>query len=103
MKFKKPGLHEKQKRPKLIPPNEKYCRHCFVETGTERFCHAESRLIKMKYGGGIMGSKILDDQTGWLCVECDIKLSKPLQKDASEEELQFHKRQWETAIELTWM
>ena len=65
---------------KLVPPGEKHCRKCDIETGTECYRHVESRVIKFLDKGGIMGGKVNDNLTAWLCFECDQKLSSPVIK-----------------------
>lgn len=100
MKYKKPGRPKKHK-PKLKPPNNKYCRNCNKTTGTERWCHAESRIIKFEHGGGIMGGKIPDDQTAWLCFNCDNILSKPIYKDSAQVEFEKHATIWREIIRLS--
>jgi len=97
----KPGKKKKAKRPKIKPPKEKHCRFLGYTTGTERWCHAESRLIKMEHGGGIVGSKIPDDQTAWLSFRADQILSQPLPKDASQEALEKHAEEWRRLIKLS--
>lgn len=99
MRIEKPGPHKKRKRPKIKPPAERHCRYFGYETGTERWCHAEAKLIKFLYGGGITGSKIPDRETAWLSYEADQILSKPLPKDATKAKLQEHARQWREVIE----
>lgn len=101
MKYPKAGKHKKQKRPKIKSPIERYCRKCFVETKTERWCHAESRIIKFESGGGVVGGKIPDDQTAWICFSCDSELSQPLPKDSSQEELENHADEWRRLIKLS--
>lgn len=99
MKYLKPGKQQKKGRPKLKPPKQKHCRYLGYETGTERWCHAESRLIKMQYGGGITGGKLPDNETAWLSDYADKKMSQPLPKDASQEELERHEREWRDLID----
>jgi len=99
--IEKPGPHKKPKRPRIKPPAEKHCRRCNRTTGTEAWRHAESRLIKFEHGGGIMGGKLPDDQTSWLCLDCDMELSQPLPKDASQKDLEYHKKQWQKVIKLS--
>lgn len=93
----KPGKPKKRKS-KLKPPKEKHCRRCFRTTQTEAWRHAESRIIKFEHGGGIMGGKIPDSQTAWLCMDCDHDLSKPMWKNASPEELELHAEAWRGVI-----
>ena len=99
--LEKPGLHKKYKRPKQKPPLHRYCRSCGQNTDTERWCHAESRIIKFESGGSVMGGKIPDSETSWLCVKCDSELSQPLPKNASQKELIEHARQWRRLIKLS--
>lgn len=96
----KPGKAKKKKRPPIKPPQDRYCRRCFRTTETEAWRHAESRIIKFESnGGGVMGGKIPDDQTAWLCHDCDHDLSKPMWKNASPEELELHAGAWRGVIE----
>lgn len=92
IKNKAPRLHD------INPPKEKHCRCCGLETGTECYRHAESRLIKFLCGGGIMGGKIPDSMTGWMCALCDHKLSDPLPKDTPEIEVLRHAWEWSMVI-----
>lgn len=86
---------------KQKPPKEKHCRKLGYETFTERWCHAESRIIKFSVGGGIMGSKIPDDLTAWLSVGADAELSQPLPKDATQKQLEKHAKEWRRLIKLS--
>lgn len=101
MKHEKPGKHKKKKQKMPKPPREKHCRYLGYETGTERWCHAESRNIKFLFGGGIVGGRLPHDQTAWISAEADQILSKPLPKDASLVELGGHEEQWRRLIELS--
>ena len=101
MSYPKPGKAKKSHRPKLKPPKERYCRRCFRTTGTEAWRHSESRIIKFESGGGIMGGKIPDDQSAFLCMDCDSYLSKPMWKSASPEELELHAEAWRGVINLS--
>lgn len=96
--IEKPGKKVKKKRKKIKPPKEKYCRYLGYVTGTERWCHAESRIIKFMHGGGIMGSKIPDHETAWLSSYADGWLSEPLPKDATQKDLEIHSRLWRQVI-----
>ena len=98
--IEKPGK-KKKKSHKIKPPVEKHCRKCGVETGTECWRHAESRIIKFESGGGIMGGKIPDDQTSWLCMSCDSELSQPLPRNATQKQLKAHAAEWYRLIELS--
>ena len=91
----------KEKEFKLIPPKNKHCRRCGVESGTECFRHSESRIIKFLVGGGIIGSKIPDILTGWLCEKCDQELSEPLSKNATKEQEEKHAYEWLLSIVKT--
>ena len=73
--IKKPGLHKKKKHKLPKPPKELHCRGCNHDPKgvVSRWCHSESRLIKMKNGGGIMGGRINHKYIAWLCFDCDIK------------------------------
>lgn len=109
-KFKKPGPKKKKvkktsrsKVREIEQPEDKHCRVCNVKTGTECYRHVESRLIKFVFGGGITGGKLPDKLTAWACSECDAKLSVPLDKNASMEELLNHAFNWYTAISKTWL
>lgn len=99
--FPKPGKSKKKKQKMPLPPKEKHCRKFGYETGTERWCHAESRIIKMSDGGGIMGGRIDHKYTAWLSFEADQILSQPLPKNATEEELKQHADEWNNLIELS--
>lgn len=100
IKFPKPGKSKKSKR-KLKPPKEKHCRKLGYITGTERWCHAESRIIKMSVGGGIMAAKIPDHLTAWLSAKADLALSQPLDKNATQQELEKHAAEWNRLIKLS--
>ena len=100
MKFKKPGP-KKKKKVRQKPPEERYCRRCGVNYGNCCYRHAESRIIKFESGGGIMGNKIPDSKTGWLCDRCDRIMSKPLDKNASQKQLQAHADEWNRLIKLS--
>jgi len=85
----------------LTPPKEKHCRHCDTETGTEAMRHSESRVIKFLDKGGIMGAKINDNLTAWLCFACDQKLSAPVMEEDPElidRALRDHALAWSLAI-----
>jgi hypothetical protein len=101
MKLNKPGRPKKKKRKMPKPPQEKHCRKLGYETGTERWCHAEARLIKMSCGGGIIGSRIDHKYTAWLSFQADLKMSKPLSKNATQVELQAHADEWNRLIKLS--
>ena len=104
--FPKPGAKSKTTKIKnrsprlhnLTPPKNKYCRHCGVEKGTECFRHTESRIIKFLDSGGIMGGKINDNLTAWLCLECDFELSYKLDKNSSWQQERSHALLWAIAI-----
>jgi hypothetical protein len=109
-KFAKPGPKKKRtKKTEYIKireiqrPEKLHCRRCKTETGTEAFRHTESRLIKLLCGGGIVGSKLPDTLTAYLCMECDVIMSKPLPKDATEQELKDHALEWFILIASTWL
>lgn len=92
MKFKKPGIKKKQKRPKLKPPEEKHCRWCGETTDTECYRHCEVPYFKFRYGKGI-GVKVDDNLTVWGCMKCDVKMStKPY--NATELELLKWEYEW---------
>lgn len=97
----KPGEKKKKKRPVQKPPEEKHCRKLGYQTFTERWCHAESKIIKFSVGGGIMGSRISDDLTAWLSVQADAELSQPLSKNSTQEELEEHAEEWMRLIKLS--
>jgi len=48
-----------------------------------------------------MGGKIPDDQSAFLCMDCDSYLSKPMWKSASPEELELHAEAWRGVINLS--
>lgn len=98
--FPKPGKNKK-KKVKQKPPVEKHCRKLGYFTGTERWCHAEARIIKFEHGGGIMGSRLPHSETAWLSSEVDAVLSQPLHLDASQEELEAHAAEWRRLIKLS--
>lgn len=88
----------------MKPPVDKHCRRCGRTTKTECYRHCENRIIKFELGGGgIMGGKIDDRLTAWICQKCDSELSAPLPKDCSEEFLLFHAVEWFKAIFKTWL
>ena len=95
--FQKPGKKKKH-HSKIKPPTEKHCRKLGYVTGTERWCHAESRIIKG--GTGIMGGKISRDKVAWLSAEADAELSQPLE-DATQAELEAHEKEWDRLIKLS--
>ena len=95
----KPGPYKKKKRPKQKPPIEKHCRRCSRRTYKERWCHSESRIIKG--GTGIMGGKIPDDQTAWLCFDCDLIMSKSLPNQAPQSKFKAHAKEWKRLIDLS--
>ena len=97
----KPGKPKKKKQKMPPPPKEKHCRLLGYKTGTERWCHAESRIIKMADGGGITGSRIDHKKTAWLSMEADLHMSKPLPKNASQYKLEQHKDEWNRLIKLS--
>jgi hypothetical protein len=101
MSYPKPGPNKKNKKKMPKPPVEKHCRSCNIPTGTERWCHAESKLIKFKSGGGIMGGRIPHDKTAWLCFDCDIKHSHALPKNATQKQLESHAEEWKELIKLS--
>jgi hypothetical protein len=80
--LEKPGAKPK-KKPKtrqikihdIEKPKDLACKNCGVETETECYHHSESTRIKMLVGGGIMGDKINNHLTAWLCngLLCGIK------------------------------
>jgi len=79
-------------------PEDKACRHCDILTGTESHRHPESRIIKFLDGGGIAGGKNNDNLTSWLCFECDAELSAPLNRPATNQQLDEHALKWALAI-----
>jgi len=85
MKFQKPGK-PKKKHKKIKVPREKHCRKCYIRTFKERWCHSESLILKG--GTGIMGGKISHDKTAWLCFDCDLIMSKPLE-NATQKQLKM--------------
>lgn len=94
----KPGPRKKKKPKMPNPPAEKYCRRCGRDDGTCAWRHAEARIIKFQFGGGITGGRIPHDQTAWLCMDCDLELSQPLPKDATQAEFEEHARNWRELI-----
>jgi len=89
IKLKKPGPKKKKKlstkrflQHNIEPPEDRRCRNCGIDTGTECYHHPESTRIKMLCGGGIMGGKNPDRLSAWLCsgescgVEFDLKPDK---------------------------
>lgn len=92
---------KEKKLPKQKPPKEKHCRKLGYETFTERWCHAESKIIKFSVGGGIMGSRIPDHLTAWLSVEADAELSQPLPNNATQKRLKEHAAEWRRLIDLS--
>jgi len=99
--FSKPGKPRKKKTKGPLPPKEKHCRYLGYVTGTERWCHAESRIIKFQSGGGIMGAKIPNNKTAWLSDKMDQVLSKPLPKNATQFQLKEHAKIWNKLIKLS--
>ncbi len=83
-------------------PDDLSCKLCGIETGTECYRHAESTAIKMLSGGGVMGGKIDDHLTSWLCMDCDIKLSTKPDRDAPQEIHDQHEKDWWIGIKNTW-
>lgn len=51
----------------IEPPTDRKCVNCKRTTETECYHHAESKVLKFLKGGGIMGSKIPDLLSAWLC------------------------------------
>lgn len=100
-KHPKPGKPKKKKQKMPKPPAERYCRKLGYVTGSERWCHAEARLIKFLDGGGIMGGRIDHKYTAWLSFEADQELSQPLSKNATKDELENHAYEWERLIKLS--
>lgn len=101
IELKKPGKHKKKKNKMPPPPKEKHCRLLGYVTGTERWCHAESKIIKFQSGGGIMGSRIDHKHIAWLSFEADIKMSHALPKNSTQKQLKAHADQWEKLIDLS--
>lgn len=99
--IKKPGKPKKRKQKIPSPPVEKHCRLLGYVTGTERWCHAESKIIKFQAGGGIMGSRIDHKYIAWLSFEADIKMSHALEKNANQKQLQDHADKWQRLIDLS--
>ena len=99
--IKKPGKHKNKKQKMPKPPIEKHCRKLGYVTGTERWCHDESRNGKFKEGGGIMGGRIDHNKTAWLSFEADQELSQPLPNDATLEQLKHHEDEWNRLIKLS--
>lgn len=97
--IKKPGKPKKKNLQKQKPPRERHCRRCGRITGTECFRHAESRIIKG--GTGIMGGKIPDDKTAWLCFDCDLIVSKSLPEHAPQSKFKAHAKEWKRLILLS--
>jgi hypothetical protein len=85
----------------LEPPEKKHCRRCGILTGTEAYRHAENRLIKYFEGGGIMGSRINDNLSAFLCHDCDREMSEPIPKSAAMSEVYEHGFYWLKYIVLT--
>jgi hypothetical protein len=100
MKYEKPGKHVKKKEKMPDPPKYKHCRYLGYETGSERWCHSESRIIKFESGGGIMGGRIPHSKTAWLSKVADDHLSKPLD-NPTQHQLEQHKKVWDRVIELS--
>ncbi len=106
--LKKPGLRLRKtiktpriKKREIEQPIEQHCRRCNLTTGTECFRHAESRIVKLLAGGGIMGAKIPDTLTAWLCMDCDAIMSTPTPVDAIEQEFRDHALEWLLLIAKT--
>jgi len=96
VKYPKIGTKPKKTR-KPIPAGD-VCVKCGTKDGTICARHSESRVIKFLDGGGIMGGKINDNLTAFLCMECDCELSAPLPKDASQEAINLHALEWAILI-----
>lgn len=99
--FPKPGKTKKKKHKMPPPPKEKHCRKLGYETYSERWCHAESRIIKFMCGGGITGGRIDHKYIAWLSFEADQELSQPIDIDASQAELEAHRDEWMRLIDLS--
>lgn len=97
--IKKPGKPKKKNLQKQKPPKERHCRQLGYETFTERWCHAESKILKG--GTGIMGGRIPVEKTAWLSAEADAELSQPLPNDATQEEFEAHAAEWKRLIDLS--
>ena len=97
----KPGKPKKKKNKMPPPPEEKHCRGCNNRTYKERWCHAESKIIKFQDGGGIMGGRINHKYIAWLCFDCDIKYSHALPKNATQKQLKAHAKEWKRLIKLS--
>jgi hypothetical protein len=115
--FKKPGEKIKKKKKtsrftvrEIEPPEEKHCRWCDIETGTESYRHSEDPEIKFLVGGGIMADKINDRLSVWACDVCDTEMStKPFFNPAKIEKTLFDiiflkwQNKWKIGIIKTWL
>ena len=104
-KIEKPGKKPKGKiknKPVRLHdmnlPDRMHCRKCGRETGTESLRHAESRIIKFLDGGGCVGSKINDNLTSLLCIDCDRIMSTPLPKNCTDLESKEFALEWSLLI-----
>ena len=110
MKLEKPGSKVKNRQKTkhfythdIQIPESKHCRMCWNETGTEAYRHSESTRIKMLSGGGIMGGKITDKLSAWLCNNCDQIASRKPDKDLEFKTHMEHDLMWFDLIARTWL
>jgi hypothetical protein len=97
--IEKPGKPKKKNLQKQPPPKERHCRYLGYITGSERWCHSESKIHKG--GTGIMGGRIPKEKTAWLSDYADKIFSKALPPDATQAELEAHAAEWERLIDLS--
>jgi len=88
----------------LEPPKNKWCVCCKQTTRTECYHHAESKRVKTLFGGGVMGGKIPDRASAWLCNSetCGIRFDNPPDKDGPQQLIDSHDLFTSDNILLTW-
>lgn len=103
-KIKKTKKVSRTLRRVLEPPEDRSCINCKQETDTENYHHAESKRIKMLFGGGIMAGKGPDRASAWLCNKegCGVRFDNPPDKDGSRSEIDNHDLFSYDCIILTW-
>ena len=115
MKFEKPGpsVKDKPKAKRILihsieKPKELHCRRCNMTTGTECFRHYEGSR-RSEFGKGT-GLKCNNRMTAWLCVECDIVMSKKQARygafplgTATELRIKIRDEEWLYLIVKTWL
>lgn len=76
----------------IEPPENRACINCKILTETENYHHAESSRIKFLSGGGIVGGKIKDRLSAWLCnkKECGIKFDTKPNRESTQHEKDQH-------------